>query len=301
MALGGGALARAAAEVRDKGRRIAARLLEAAPEDVMAVPAGSRSRASPSAGDVEGGGRPRPTRAARAPRRRRRRARGQRVLPGRGRGVELRRRGRGGVDRARDRAPRTSSSSCGWTTPAPSSTRSSPRASSTGPSPRGWVRRSWSASSTTRDGQLLAGTLMDYALPARRRGAAGDDREDAHAVAAEPARRQGPRRGGLHRHPPALVNAAVDALAPFGVGPSRHAAHSRPALGRDAGPGGGRHRAGDEVGASGVTPSTCHLRKALGSVAMRSPMRAPQSRPVGDGSGMKTGRFLAARRGKELV
>jgi aerobic carbon-monoxide dehydrogenase large subunit len=40
VALGGGALARVSVEVRDKGRRIAARLLEAAPEDVVPVPGG---------------------------------------------------------------------------------------------------------------------------------------------------------------------------------------------------------------------------------------------------------------------
>ena len=40
MALGGGALVRTAVEVRDKGRRIAARLLEAAPEDVVSVRGG---------------------------------------------------------------------------------------------------------------------------------------------------------------------------------------------------------------------------------------------------------------------
>jgi carbon-monoxide dehydrogenase large subunit len=40
VALGGGALARVAAEVRDKGRRIAARLLEAAVDDVQPVPRG---------------------------------------------------------------------------------------------------------------------------------------------------------------------------------------------------------------------------------------------------------------------
>jgi carbon-monoxide dehydrogenase large subunit len=40
MALGGGALARVAAEVADKGRRIAARLLEAAPADVASVTGG---------------------------------------------------------------------------------------------------------------------------------------------------------------------------------------------------------------------------------------------------------------------
>jgi len=40
VALGGGALVRGSVEVRDKGRRIAARLLEAAPEDVVGVPGG---------------------------------------------------------------------------------------------------------------------------------------------------------------------------------------------------------------------------------------------------------------------
>src|SRR5215470_11795376 len=40
VALGGGALVRVSAEVRDKGRRIAARLLEAAPEDIVPVRGG---------------------------------------------------------------------------------------------------------------------------------------------------------------------------------------------------------------------------------------------------------------------
>jgi carbon-monoxide dehydrogenase large subunit len=42
VALGGGALATAATEVRDKGRRVAAALLEAAADDVRAVPGGSQ-------------------------------------------------------------------------------------------------------------------------------------------------------------------------------------------------------------------------------------------------------------------
>ena len=40
VALGGGALARVAVEVRDKGRRISAKMLEAAAEDVIGVPGG---------------------------------------------------------------------------------------------------------------------------------------------------------------------------------------------------------------------------------------------------------------------
>src|SRR2546430_2885047 len=43
VALGGGALARVAVDVREKGRRIAAKLLEAAAQDVVNVPGGFRS------------------------------------------------------------------------------------------------------------------------------------------------------------------------------------------------------------------------------------------------------------------
>jgi carbon-monoxide dehydrogenase large subunit len=47
VALGGSALARVAVEVRDKGRRIAARLLEAAAEDVVGVPGGFQVTGAP--------------------------------------------------------------------------------------------------------------------------------------------------------------------------------------------------------------------------------------------------------------
>src|SRR5207247_4734051 len=40
VALGGSALARVAVDVREKARRVAARLLEAAPADVVGVPGG---------------------------------------------------------------------------------------------------------------------------------------------------------------------------------------------------------------------------------------------------------------------
>jgi len=45
--LGGNALARAAAEVRDKGRRLAARLLEASPEDLQLVRGGFQVKGLP--------------------------------------------------------------------------------------------------------------------------------------------------------------------------------------------------------------------------------------------------------------
>jgi carbon-monoxide dehydrogenase large subunit len=47
-ALGGGALASAAVEVREKGRRVAAALLEAAPDDVQAAPGGFRVAGVPA-------------------------------------------------------------------------------------------------------------------------------------------------------------------------------------------------------------------------------------------------------------
>ena len=51
------------------------------------------------------------------------------------------------------------------------------------------------------DGQLITGTLMDYAIPRADEVPPVADREDLHALAAQSARRQGRRRGGLHRHP----------------------------------------------------------------------------------------------------
>ena len=121
VALGGSALARVSVEVRDKGRRIAAKLLEAAPADIVAVrrrlPRGGVARA---ARDVARGGdgglraAARPCRRATSP------------------GLEattyfqpeaevwtLRRHRLRAAHRARDRRAAISSSSSGWTTRAP--------------------------------------------------------------------------------------------------------------------------------------------------------------------------------------
>jgi aerobic carbon-monoxide dehydrogenase large subunit len=68
-----------------------------------------------------------------------------------------------------------------------------------------------------RDGQLLTGTLMDYAIPRA---------EDVPSVIIEKTETRSPRNplgakgvgeAGCIGIPPALVNAAVDALGPFGI------------------------------------------------------------------------------------
>ena len=67
------------------------------------------------------------------------------------------------------------------------------------------------------EGQLLTGTLMDYAVPRA---------EDVPPVTIDKMHTPSPRNplgakglgeAGCIAIPPALVNAAVDALAPFGV------------------------------------------------------------------------------------
>lgn len=148
VALGGGALAKASGEVREKGRRIAANLLEAALEDVVPVPGGFQVVGVPVPGRR---GSAWPTPPTRARRSRPATARGSTPRS------SSRRRARCGASAAawrwrgssgrRERS--ASSGSSGWTTAAPSSTRSSWRASSTAASARAWVRRCWSRSCTT--------------------------------------------------------------------------------------------------------------------------------------------------------
>ena len=58
---------------------------------------------------------------------------------------------------------------------------------------------------------------MDYAIPRADEVPPVIIEKTCTALSAQSARRQGRRRGRLHRDPPAVVNAAVDALAPFGV------------------------------------------------------------------------------------
>ena len=80
------------------------------------------------------------------------------------------------------------------------------------------------------DGQLLTSTLMDYAIPRA---------DDIPALTIEKMHTPSPRNplgakglgeAGCIAIPPALVNAAVDALAPLRRHPPGHAAHSRAPL-----------------------------------------------------------------------
>ena len=57
----------------------------------------------------------------------------------------------------------------------------------------------WEGAVYGDDGQLLSGSMLDYALPAGVVAAGVRARRDGHAVAGQPARRQGRRRGRLHR------------------------------------------------------------------------------------------------------
>ena len=57
----------------------------------------------------------------------------------------------------------------------------------------------WEEAVYADNGQLLTGSLMDYAIPARRRPARHRGAVHRHAVAASPARREGHRRGRHHR------------------------------------------------------------------------------------------------------
>ena len=68
-----------------------------------------------------------------------------------------------------------------------------------------------------RDGQLLTGTLMDYAIP-RADDVPPVELEKMHTPSPRnPLGAKGLGEAGCIAIPPAVVNAAVDALAPFGV------------------------------------------------------------------------------------
>ena len=141
VALGGGALVRTSVEVRDKGRRIAARLLEAAPEDIVPVRGGFQVAGVPQ------------KRVAWKEVATAAYAGGAALPPGDTPGLEAQTyfqpggeawsSGRGGLralDRPGDRGAQASSSWSGWTTRARSSIRCSRRGSSTARSPRAWAR-----------------------------------------------------------------------------------------------------------------------------------------------------------------
>ena len=57
----------------------------------------------------------------------------------------------------------------------------------------------WEEAVYSDDGQLLSGSMLDYALPKAAAAAELRARRDGHAVAGQPARRQGRRGGGRDR------------------------------------------------------------------------------------------------------
>ncbi len=91
------------------------------------------------------------------------------------------------------------------------------------------------------EGQLVTGTLMEYAIPRADEVPPVIDREDVHALAAQPARRQGRRRGRLHRdsaRPGERRGGRAHAVRDYA---SRHAADTVAALEGSK----GRHLNGD--------------------------------------------------------
>ena len=201
-ALGGGALVEAAVVVRDKGRRIAAKLLEAGVEDVVGGPRRlSCDRRAAEAGRVEGGRRGRLRRRRRAAGRRDARARGVALLPARGRGVELRRRGVAVVSIERETG-RLVIESLVWVDDA--GTIINPLLAEGqlhGGLAQGLGQALMEQIVYDERGQLLTATLMDYAIP-RADEVPPVTIEKMHTPStAQPARRQGPGRGRLHRHP----------------------------------------------------------------------------------------------------
>jgi carbon-monoxide dehydrogenase large subunit len=217
VALGGGALARVATELCDKGRRIAARLLEAAAEDVHVVPGGFQVAGVPErrvtwrevAAAAYAGGAALPA--------------GE--TPGLEASTYFQAEGEvwshGAVVAAvsidRDTG-RLAIEALVWVDDA--GTIVNPLLAEGqlhGSLAQGLGQALLERVAYDERGQLLAGTLMDYALPRA---------DDVPPVRIEKMHTPSPRNplgakglgeAGCIAIPPAIVNAAVDALAPFGV------------------------------------------------------------------------------------
>ena len=217
VALGGGALARVAGDVREKGRRIAAKLLEAAAPDVVNVPGGFQVVGVPQrrvtwkevASAAYAGGQALPA--------------GE--TPGLEASTYFQPEGEvwsfGAVVcavRVEGETGRLSIERLVWVDDA--GTVINPLLAEGqlhGALAQGLGQALLEAIVYDRDGQLLTGTLMDYAIPRA---------DDVPPVTLEKMHTPSPRNplgakglgeAGCIAIPPAIVNAAVDALAPFGV------------------------------------------------------------------------------------
>ena len=217
VALGGGALVRGSVEVRDKGRRIAARLLEAAAEDVVGVPGGFQVTGVPAKRVTW-------KEVATAAY-----AGGQALPSGDTPGLEATMYFQAeaevwsygavvcAISIARDTGV-LSIEKLVWVDDA--GTIINPLLAEgqlLGSLAQGLGQALLEAIVYDRDGQLLTSTLMDYAIPRA---------EDIPALTIEKMHTPSPRNplgakglgeAGCIAIPPALVNAAVDALAPFGI------------------------------------------------------------------------------------
>ena len=217
VALGGGALVRGSVEVRDKGRRIAARLLEAAPEDVIGVPGGFQVTGVPAKRvvwkDV----------AAAAY------AGGQALPPGDTPGLEATTYFQaeaevwsyGALVCAVSIARETGElriERLVWVDDA--GTIINPLLAEgqlLGCLAQGLGQALLEAIVYDGDGQLLTSTLMDYAIP-RAADIPALTIEKMHTASPRnPLGAKGLGEAGCIAIPPALVNAAVDALAPLGI------------------------------------------------------------------------------------
>jgi aerobic carbon-monoxide dehydrogenase large subunit len=217
VALGGGALVRGSVEVRDKGRRIAARLLEAAAEDVVGVPGGFQVTGVPAKRVTW-------KEVATAAY-----AGGQALPSGDTPGLEATTYFQAeaevwsygavvcAISIARDTGV-LSIEKLVWVDDA--GTIINPLLAEgqlLGSLAQGLGQALLEAIVYDGDGQLLTSTLMDYAIPRA---------EDIPALTIEKMHTPSPRNplgakglgeAGCIAIPPALVNAAVDALAPFGI------------------------------------------------------------------------------------
>jgi len=217
VALGGSALARVAVEVRDKGRRIAARLLEAAAEDVVGVPGGFQVAGVPQRRVTW---REVATAAY---------AGGQALPPGDTPGLEASTYFQADAEvwtfgavvcglRIERETGRLDIERLVWLDDA--GTVINPLLAEGqlhGSLAQGLGQALTEAIVYDAAGQLVTGTLMDYAIPRA---------DDVPPVQIEKMSTPSPRNplgakgigeAGCIGIPPAVVNAAVDALAPFGV------------------------------------------------------------------------------------
>ncbi len=217
VALGGSALARVAVDVREKARRLAARLLEAAPADVVAAPGGFQVAGVPQrrvtwrevAVAAYGGGRALP--------------------PGESPGLEATVYFQPEAEvwtfgavvcalRIEAETGRLVIERLVWVDDA--GTVINPLLAEGqlhGSLAQGLGQALLEAIVYDRDGQLLTGTLMDYAIPRADEVPPVAIEKTCTPSPLNPLGAKGVGEAGCIGIPPAVVNAAVDALVPFGV------------------------------------------------------------------------------------